>query len=121
MGTRACIGAIAMIVAILALGLREPSPPAPARDDCADSSRLETADPDMGRLRLLSCPSACVGPDCPTTPTGSAALLMGLPIRLDLADADELGALPGIGPGLARRILRDRDERGPVRSLQELG
>lgn len=120
MGTRACIGAIALVSVVLALGLRQPARPEPADDGCADASRLETVDPDRGSLRLLSCPSPCAGPDCPREPTGSAALLMGLPIRLDLAGAGELRALPGIGPGLARKLVQDREEKGPVESLAEL-
>lgn len=42
--------------------------------------------------------------------------------RLDpnRADAVELDRLPGIGPGLARRIVRDREENGPFRRVEEL-
>lgn len=42
--------------------------------------------------------------------------------RLDPNRADdvELDRLPGVGPALARAIVRDREERGPFRSLEEL-
>ena len=34
-------------------------------------------------------------------------------VDLDTAPADELQALPGVGPRLAERIVADRQERGP--------
>lgn len=42
--------------------------------------------------------------------------------RLDPNRADdvELDRLPGVGPALARAIVRDREERGPFRSLDDL-
>jgi hypothetical protein len=36
-------------------------------------------------------------------------------IHLDRADAAEWERLPGIGPALARRLVADRDARGPFR------
>ena len=42
------------------------------------------------------------------------------PVDVDLATEEELGAVPGIGPALARRIVGDRIERGPFGSLEEL-
>jgi competence protein ComEA len=43
-------------------------------------------------------------------------------MRLDVnrATEDELTVLPGIGPALAARIVRDRDERGPFGSIDDL-
>ena len=45
----------------------------------------------------------------------------GIRIDVDRATADELVALPGVGPSLARRIVADRDSNGPFGSLQALG
>jgi predicted flap endonuclease-1-like 5' DNA nuclease len=41
-------------------------------------------------------------------------------IDVDLAPAQTLDALPGIGPALARRIVADRDSLGPFGSLTNL-
>jgi competence protein ComEA len=42
------------------------------------------------------------------------------PIDVDVADSAALDALPGIGPALATRIVRERDKCGPYGSLREL-
>ena len=44
----------------------------------------------------------------------------GGPIDLDRAQEWEIESLPKIGPGLAHRILADRDSLGPFGSLDEL-
>lgn len=41
-------------------------------------------------------------------------------IDADRATATELERLPGVGPGLARRIVADRKERGPFGALEGL-
>lgn len=41
-------------------------------------------------------------------------------IDLNRADAEELERLPGIGPALAARIVADREQNGPFRSVDEL-
>ncbi len=41
-------------------------------------------------------------------------------IDVNRADGGMLMLLPGIGPGLSDRILADRAERGPFRSVQDL-
>ncbi len=42
------------------------------------------------------------------------------PINVDVATAEELDALPRVGPALAARIIADRDSLGPFGSLEEL-
>jgi competence ComEA-like helix-hairpin-helix protein len=42
-------------------------------------------------------------------------------IDLNRASIEELAAVPGIGPVLARRIATRRSENGPFRSLEDLG
>ena len=43
-----------------------------------------------------------------------------VPVDIDRASAQELEALPGIGPALAQRIINDRAANGPYGSLTEL-
>lgn len=45
---------------------------------------------------------------------------LGIPIRINAADPEALTAVPGIGPGLAQRIVRERDRRGGFRTVEEL-
>jgi competence protein ComEA len=53
--------------------------------------------------------------------TGNVArLLEGQPLDLNRASAEELELLPRIGPTLARRIIEDREQRGPFRSVHDL-
>lgn len=52
--------------------------------------------------------------------SASQALLLGLPLELNTASAEDLEALPGIGPGVARAIVEDRARRGHFRSVDEL-
>jgi competence protein ComEA len=42
------------------------------------------------------------------------------PVDIDLATAEELERLPRIGPALAQRIVKDRQELGPFGSLEGL-
>lgn len=52
--------------------------------------------------------------------TGLERVLLGRPVDLDTATADDLAAVPGIGPGLAAEVVRDREERGPFGSPDAL-
>ncbi len=47
-------------------------------------------------------------------------LAKGERIDLDRASAEELARLPRVGPGLAARIVADREEHGPFGSLEAL-
>jgi competence protein ComEA len=54
--------------------------------------------------------------------TGRAVATTWPDVRLDLnvSSASELRTLPGIGPRLAERIVRDRTERGPYATVDAL-
>lgn len=42
------------------------------------------------------------------------------PVNLNTATAKELATLPGVGKGIAARIVRHREKSGPFRSVDEL-
>ena len=76
---------------------------------------------------LMFCAVACAkrsratAPNAPTTPENYApASLTTRRINLNTAPAKELEALPGIGKGLAQRIVAHREEYGPFRRAEHL-
>jgi len=54
------------------------------------------------------------------SPEGAEAVAGDGRVRLNLADAEELEALPGVGPVLAERIVAYRDEHGPFAVVEDL-
>jgi competence ComEA-like helix-hairpin-helix protein len=52
--------------------------------------------------------------------TGADCLLLGWPIPLNRAAAEDLQLVPGIGPVLAERIVEVRGEQGGFRSFSDL-
>lgn len=50
----------------------------------------------------------------------SALLTLGLALDLNLASAEDLEAIPGIGPILAKRIVEFREEHGPFQDIGAL-
>lgn len=53
-------------------------------------------------------------------PAAPAAASGPSPVSLNLATAEELERLPGIGPVLARRIVEDRGRHGQYRRVEDL-
>ncbi|WP_372407637.1 helix-hairpin-helix domain-containing protein [Streptomyces luteireticuli] len=56
----------------------------------------------------------------PPRPGGGPAGAGPAPVGLNSATAEQLDALPGVGPALARRIVDYRTEHGGFRSVEEL-
>jgi competence protein ComEA len=121
MELRPCLAALLLLVATwIPWGLsqlREAPPPS-----CADRERVALLD-DRGARGALQV-AACAGEVHPDVlvdePRGAARLLLGGTIAVDGAPAEDLGALPGIGPGMARRIVAERERKGPFRTLDAL-
>ena len=59
-------------------------------------------------------------PGRPRPLTGLELVLLGRPMDLNRATAEDLAAVPGIGLGLAAEVVREREERGPFRSADAL-
>src|SRR5690242_10785163 len=80
--------------------------------------------PARGRGRHRLPPDSLSGSDSVTerrAPNDKMTIaLRGGKIDVDMASAGELNALPGVAPVLARRIIVDRDRRGPFGSLANL-
>lgn len=61
-----------------------------------------------------------VAPGAPSAAGGAQGAQSKGPVSLSAASAEELDALPGIGPALAAAILAYRDEHGAFGSVEEL-
>jgi competence protein ComEA len=52
--------------------------------------------------------------------SGAQLITLGLPIDLNQATAEDLDAIPGIGPALAQRIVDYRKAHGPFKQVEDL-
>jgi competence protein ComEA len=51
---------------------------------------------------------------------GPQLLTLGLPLNLNTATAQDLDALPGVGPALAQRLIDYRTSHGPFKKIDDL-
>ena len=97
----------------------EEAPATPDVGGAAAASNTPGSDPGSDSAGSDSAGSDSAGSD--SAGSGNVArLLEGQPLDLNRATAEELELLPRIGPTLARRIIEDRERRGPFRSVGEL-
>ena len=90
-----------------------PTPTAPhARSRSAQASLVVFA---VALLALIAYRS--YGPRLSARPTD---LAVASPVDLNTGDRAELQQVPGIGPGMAERILGHRQAHGPFKSVEEL-
>jgi competence protein ComEA len=52
--------------------------------------------------------------------SGERLLTLGMPLDLNNATAEDLEALPGVGPVLAQRIIEYRQSQGPFQTIDDL-
>ena len=60
------------------------------------------------------------GPRTTPPPADPAPVLPPEPVDVNRADAAQLARLPGVGPGLAQRIVEERERRGRFESPEAL-
>ena len=84
--------------------------------------RLERFDRDEPVTPLLGETPGTPAPSTPVraTPPAPAAPAPIKPLDVNRAAAGELAALPGVGPGLAQRIVEERERRGRFDSPEAL-
>lgn len=51
---------------------------------------------------------------------GAGELALGVPLDVNRASAAQLEALPGVGPALAGRVVRERERGGPFADVADL-
>jgi competence ComEA-like helix-hairpin-helix protein len=52
--------------------------------------------------------------------SGAQLITLGLPLDLNRASAEDLDAIPGLGPALAQRIVEYRKAHGPFKQVEDL-
>jgi competence protein ComEA len=82
-----------------------PALPAPANQPLASGSRIDVDQSGHCRVGRMA---------------GQRLLTLGLPVHLNEATAEDLEALPGVGPVLAGRIIAHRSQHGPFRRVDDL-
>jgi competence protein ComEA len=113
--------------AVAAPGLRRLAADARVAD-AIDAAGGAATDADLGRINLAAlledgqqvyvpkvgepAPAAASGASTPAAPTA--------PVNLNTATAEDLDALPGIGPAIAQAIVDHRTQHGPFASVEDL-
>jgi competence protein ComEA len=89
----------------------------------ADLAGLNLAAPLVDGVQVLVPPRQALGPGPPSESAvvpGAAPGGLGRKPSLATATAEELDALPGVGPVTAQQIIDYRTEHGPFRSVDDL-
>ncbi len=87
----------------------------------AATSSVDLAAPLADGEQVLVPATAAGGAGVPAAPTGSAAGPgVSAPVDLNTATAEQLDALPGVGPVTAQKIVDYRQQHGPYTSVDDL-
>ena len=86
-------------------GRRRREPPSDPDKIIASGSRVEVTPEGGYRVAAMS---------------GAQLVTLGLPLDLNRATAQDLDALPGLGPALAQRIVDYRQAHGPFKQIEDL-
>jgi len=116
MGTPGERKALIFLGAVLALGSSVRAARAVGGHDRAPASAKEAIERQIQAVDSARKQGRKKKPKKPKTPVPEVPAI----IDLDIATADQIETLRGIGPSLARRIVADRDSLGPFGSLEQL-
>ncbi|HEY8212316.1 MAG TPA: helix-hairpin-helix domain-containing protein [Myxococcaceae bacterium] len=89
----------------------------PSQDPALPCAPSEVRWLDAGTRLLAVCAS---GPEQEVPPPAGQALTVGRRLDLNRATAEELTALPGVGPELARALVRYRESHGAFQRWDEV-
>jgi competence ComEA-like helix-hairpin-helix protein len=98
---------------------RSASPARDSRGSLIERSDIARAILLMGGLVLMFSGWQLLASRRPAS-TDTIARPLNFQVDFNTAPASELSLLPGIGPEMARRIIADRESRGPFRMLDDL-
>jgi len=116
MGTPGERKALIFLGAVLALGSSVRAARAVGGHDRAPASAKEAIERQIRAVDSARKQGRKKKPKKPKPPVPEVPAI----IDLDIATADQIETLRGIGPSLARRIVADRDSLGPFGSLEQL-
>jgi len=74
----------------------------------------------IGSILALTLVLAAVLPPVLAAAPGQGQAATEAKININTASAEELTALPGIGPSYAQRIVEHREKNGPFKRLEDL-